>query len=640
MPPRTISAPGQSNALVLALLPPHDPEGESETDSRAASDVEDPDAPGPAWAEADFSPFFTPSESDLYFSDGGVTFRRTPKGPVVVSGFVPELLGETMVVTDLDEPGAPLLHTVSVRFTTPAGDSTVVDVRLDPGANLSSALVDAAPGGMARLSVARRQDVGPAAVAFASPTFTSRTMFGQTGWRDDGFGLPGDESVTMTVLGRSPGLALLGVPGRPDSVAVGRGLAVLLRICCCAPRSVVLPLIALVFAAPMFRGEEHLAARAFLLLLAGPSQIGKTLLATRILSLLGRFWAPPGCVATWRSTPTTIETYLHVLRDLCVGLDNLRAADGDATETFRQIVIAMGDGIGRARSSWSHAGARVVGASRFNSLVLATGEHGVEGDAAVNGRMIEIEAKGIDRNALLDLAPEELGTLAHVFSAFVSHLAAQSPAWWHARRAGLRELGRTLTEKGDARTSEHLATLGIAFATFVEFVADVGATTAPQWIELARAFYEDLPALAVEQARRVRDDRLDEVVLREVARAVRDGSARLEPLGRPPAGAQRGLLLGAFDADSIYLIPDSLTRWARDQLRGARGMSRFLGRKQLGWSLQARGGGDGQRTQKTFGGKRHGVWQVRRRGLQGEWDGLLDLIPERRGAGASDAEEA
>jgi hypothetical protein len=591
----------------------------------------DEDAVGAPWQEGDFTPFFAPEPGD-YVADGGETFRVTAgEERVRICAFVPEPQAERSIIHNLDKPEADTTSTVTVRITTPAGDDVVVDVPVEKGRNLSAAVIDAVPSGVAKLSVSNRTEVGRAAAAFTSPTFASRTMYGQTGWLADGhFAFPGSEDVSLERLGTSPGVNLLSVPPAPDVAYIARGAETLLRIYRAAPPEVSGGIVGSIAGGPMFRQQHHLGARAHTTLVAGPTGIGKTLLVTRNYSLLGSFTQQPGCIATFRTTLPTLEAFLHTLRDLPVFVDNFRLADQGVREKFRALVISVGDGTGRGRSTWGRDGHKVVGAPGANSLLLATGEDSFTDDAAVSARLLEFHADCIDRTALLRMPQEDLRCLPHVFSGFIHFLRMQSPEVWARRRADMAKLTEYLIATAGARTSEHLATVATALVTFCDYLCRVAPGTAAAWDDIARAFLAAAPGIAQEQASRVRDERVDQVVLREIARALREGKACLQPgRGARPSG---GVLLGSFDADFIYLIPDITTKWASAEVRSRARGADVVGRKGLAWALQARGDENGKVVFRTIAGKRTRTWRVRRDGLGDDWDGLLTRVPRRRGA--------
>lgn len=619
----------------LALFPasetPETDESREET-FELDEETEAAEAERAPWEESDFVPYFDPQPGD-YVSDGGETFKvMAGRDLVRVCGFVPEPLGEVRIIHDLDHPSADNSHVVTLRYTMPTGEVSTVGVAIDKGKNLASAVIDGVPSGVAQLSVARRNDIAPATAAFTSPAFASRTLYGQTGWLPDGrFALPGGEDVSLERLGVSPGVALLNIPPVPDPARLKRGAEVLLRIHGAASPSVTGGILGALAAGPMFRRKDHLGARASTTLVAGPTGAGKTLLTSRLCCLVGSFWQQPGCVATWRTTLPTLEAFLCALRDQTVFIDNFRLADEGARERFRQVVISVGDGIGRGRSSYGRTGVRVVGAPAANSLVLATGEDSFADDAAVSARLLEFHAEDVDCDALLSISTDDLDCLPHVFSQFIHYLSALPPDEWARRRARMNELASSLTHQAEARTSEHLALITVALVTFCEFMIRWAPVTAKAWREIGEAFVSCAPDLAVAQALRVREERIDQLVLREIARAIRQGKVCLEPLDVSPGAPTKATVLGAYDADSIYLIPDVATRWAATEVRSAGRRAAAIGRKGLGWALQARGGDDGEIRFLWINNKRTRAWRVRRSGLGATWEGLLDDVPPSRG---------
>jgi hypothetical protein len=266
----------------------------------------------------------------------------------------------------------------------------------------------------------------------------------------------------------------------------------------------------------------------------------------------------------------------------------------------------------------------VVGANDPRSLVLATGEHGYEDDAAVNGRMIQLAAHDIDRRALLRVPTSDLDSLPHLFSAFVAFLGSRPPQQWQRWHGEMLMRAEELTDQAEARTSELLATLVTTFRVFLTFIETILPDQCATWEPIAKAFLSEIPDIAETQASRVRDDHLDRVVLREIARGVRQGKAYLEPIGAAPPGEPKGEWLGGFDGSFVYLVADVTTKWADEQLRSRRQAQ--IGRTTLGESLRARGAGDGVRQQVSIGGKRVWVWPIGRQGLDDAWDGLLDAV--------------
>ncbi len=595
------------------LLPPGGAAAESDPPANdAARDSR-------TWNAFDFSPF-PDDEHTEFFAEGGATYRRLKDRVVEVCGFVPEPLGETICVGDLDRPEASTTRTLSLRITAADGEHEV-EVPVDGGAALSRAIVAAVPSSLGRLSVKRPGDVAAAAAALASPSFFSRTTFAQTGWMNDGsFALPGAEHVDLRSLGGVQGVRLLKLPSRVDVDAAELATDLLARLCSCAPATVTVPILGTIAASPIHRRSDHLGARGFVTLLAGVSMAGKTTLVRRMYSLLGDFLEQPGAITTWNATAASLEPTLHALRDLPVFIDNFRVVE--AREQFRRVALGLGDGAARDRGAWTGSAIKVAAGLPPKALVIATGEQAPEDDAAISARILQLDAVDIDRKSLWEIEATSLRTLPHLFGAYLLYVSALPPEWWSHRRQEMKDLAAALPHAGEARTAENIATMTAGFATFAEFVRRTFPSAERRWRTLTESFADKLEEFALQQARRVIDERLDAVVLREVARGLRERQVRLERLrGRSQSDAP-GRLLGAYDHTAIYLIPDVLTRWANDQLRAAGRRREPIGRKELGTALKGRGGPDGERMQRSIAGRVHGVWVVRRDGLGDDWAGL------------------
>jgi hypothetical protein len=199
----------------------------------------------------------------------------------------------------------------------------------------------------------------------------------------------------------------------------------------------------------------------------------------------------------------------------------------------------------------------------------------------VSARLLEFHADRIDRAALLWLPQEDLRCLPHLFSGYVRYLRLQPHEAWVRQRAQMAALVEHLAAKSPGRTSEHLAMVVTAFVTFCDYLARVAPATAAVWGDVAATFLAAAPDIAEVQASRVREERVDEIVLRELARALREGKVCLQS-GREPRRSS-GPLLGSFDADFLYLIPDVTTRWASAEVRSRiRGLTSSVAKESSG----------------------------------------------------------
>lgn len=86
--------------------------------------------------------------------------------------------------------------------------------------------------------------------------------------------------------------------------------------------------------------------------------------------------------------------------------------------------------------------------------------------------------------------------------------------------------------------------------------------------ETARVFIASTQDTAVTQARRVRDERINQIVLREIARGIREAKTSLER-SLSHRHQVRRILLRSYDADFVYLSPDVTTKWAAAEVRAS-----------------------------------------------------------------------
>lgn len=585
------------------------------------------------WTEDDFDPFQAVEPTRLFFFDGGVTYKINKNGsPQIVCEFVAEPVGELVTILDLEQPERRERRLV-VRYTLPCGKQQIITLDpAGPGGDLGSPLLRAVPSDLARASVVSRRDVPLAASAFRSPRFETVVCVRQCGWLPNNtFALPGAADVDLTHITGLAGARLWEIPPVADRVAARRGALALLQVCASAPVEVSAPVLGTIFAAPIFRGEGHLAARGFATLVVGPSQRGKTTLLRSACCLLGHFDRQPGCVATWMSTFASLEQALHAYRDLPVFVDDFRETDGDTRDTFRRLVLALGDGVGRGRTASSASGARVARALQPAALLLVTGEQSLDDDAAIAGRVVEVPARGIDIAQLLQIAPEQQQAMPHVYAAYLAFVAQLPARYWAAKRAAMRALALELGSS-ESRAAENLATIVVALDVTTEFFDTVFADNPEiieRWRGFVASFRRQLPELMSQHARRIREDAIDEVVLAEIARGMRAGEIRLArlPSSRVAPYETKGTLVGAYSRDTLYLRPDILTRWVSDQLLRAKRRHAALGRKTLSRALAVRAGVEGDfRTQRTVEGKVEWLWPIPRAGLGDTWQGLLDDV--------------
>ncbi len=572
------------------------------------------DAQETADADPEFWPFFAAAHG-YEVRDGAVYLAGA-----LVCKFVPKPIGEVVRHHDLDDETRQSRSLV-MQFEMP--DGQVFERRLEPcerELDRGKAIVRALPSDIARLSVTNTKHVALAAAALKAPDFFVEHVVEQSGWLpgSDQFALPGAPGVDLRRIASVPGARLLRFPSNPDEAATRQAVTELVAILESAPAEVTVPVIGAMVAAPIF--DQKLRARGFITKVSGATGSGKTTLVRTAYCLVGDFFLQPGCMATWRSTTTTIEQLVHVMRHLPAFIDDYRTTDRGATETLRDVAMMVGNGVGRVRSIRRDGALGMEPALRANALVVATGEHIAEHDGGVAARILEIDARDIDFARLVSLQPDALKKLPHLYVGYIRWLALMPEETWVEAREQHRALCDTLDRT--SRAVENVATLLVSLQLllkFLEYGLRVASPQLQRYQAAMTSFENSVPELLRVQQLRIREATVEQMALSELARGIRAGEVIVR---RPPgdrASPQSAPLTIGYDEEYVYLPPTETERWVSNQLRRAGVVDKPLGRRNLGAALAKRE----EPRQMTLDGRRTHFWVMERSRLGDEWRDLL-----------------
>jgi hypothetical protein len=308
-------------------------------------------------------------------------------------------------------------------------------------------------------------------------TPTTRTIFRHTGWRKVGGrwlflyqgGAVGSDGARVEVE-LDPPLDRFALPAAVEDVRDAVGWS--LRLLDCGPASVMLPLLASVYLAPL----SSILEPDFTLWIHGETGSMKSELATLAQRHFGTF-TRKSLPCSWTGTETSIEHRLFSLKDVLVVIDDFapqadaRAAAEQARRAER-ILRGVGNRSGRSRMRSDLTG-RPDRPPR--GLPVSTGELLPIG-RSIGARTIPVE---IDR-AVLDIgamtALQQNGhRLAHAMRGYIEWLA-RAPRIAGSLPAARANARRHFEVEGShLRQPEALASLYVGLDLFLRYAEEVGA---------------------------------------------------------------------------------------------------------------------------------------------------------------------
>lgn len=429
----------------------------------------------------------------------------------------------------------------------------------------------------------------------AQAAYTPRvTIYQQTGWRKIGGqwaflhagGAIGADGVTVELQGRNTQYVF------PDSESTGRWDTVK-RFLDVAPRSITLPLLAMVFLGPLnetFRRAGY--EPSFLLMLLGVTGSMKSTLAALALNFFGENWNNKNLPHSFKDTANALEKSLFLTADVLAVIDDLHPA-GSRLEaarmaaTFQAVSRSVGDRTGRQRMN-ADSSLRRSYAPRGN--VIITGEDFPDIGQSGTARNIVIELKkgDVDTKTLSEVQANTVH-LAEVMRDFIKWLLPRYNRFPEAAKTLFLSLRERAQGVGHGRTAEAIAHLQIGISVFAMFMHEVGVFTEAEREALRDESWQIFTALAEEQYRRIQQDKPTVLFLSALKELLDTKEYTLgalkgvHPYSEPPEDS-----LGFFDDDFYYLYPETVYKVVK-QFYNQADRNFPLSKSQLFKHLQAEG---------------------------------------------------
>ena len=379
----------------------------------------------------------------------------------------------------------------------------------------------------------------------------------------------------------------------PTTITPGEAIQASLRVLECAPRRITVPLLSLVYLAPL---AEWLNPDV-MGWLEGPSGARKSSLAALMLCHFGTFDRvhPPD---SWESSANELERLAFLAKDTLLWVDDYAprpsAKEMHAQEVKAQRLIrAQGNLSGRGRM---RADMSLRPAYYPRGVTLSTGELHPTGTSTF-ARMLQLDLEPDDVNLqALTASQAEAPLLAHAMVAYLQWLQPQlerlTPALKSQRLEVRAEALSHFTQH--TRQPEVFSHLVVAWELFLGFACDVGVLSEEE--RQARRT-EGLSALTEAVNRQRFDAEAEDPTHRfcsQLVEAFAQGKAYLDDTQGwyPPDAAQWGWtlhaitlpnggtseewkptagasMLGWIDQDFLYLLPDASYRLAFENLNRA-----------------------------------------------------------------------
>jgi hypothetical protein len=369
----------------------------------------------------------------------------------------------------------------------------------------------------------------------------------------------------------------------PHTTSAQAALKASLRVLECAPKRLTIPLLSLVYLAPLAEWLEPDVTGW----LEGPSGAQKSSLVALIICHYGHFSRvhPPD---TWESTANTLERLAFLAKDILLWIDDY-APQPSAKEMHEQerkaqrVIRAQGNLSGRGRM---RADTSLRPQYYPRGVILSTGELHPTGTSTF-ARLLQLDvAKGDINLETLTTSQAEAHLLAEAMAAYVGWLQPQLdtlPAILKARWNELRT-GALPRLTHHSRHPEVYAHLVTAWELFLRCACAVGAID-----EAERQMHWNVGSETLINAinRQRLDAEAEDPVHRfcsHIKEAIIQGKAYLDDVrgGYPEDAGQWGWtmqdewkpsqgasMLGWIDQDFLYLLPDAAYRLVFENLQRA-----------------------------------------------------------------------
>lgn len=330
-----------------------------------------------------------------------------------------------------------------------------------------------------------------------------------------------------------------------------------------APRSVMVPLIALAFLAPLCELLRRAGIEpAFTVWLVGITGTMKSTLAALILSFFGQFDGKslPG---NFRDTPNSLEKRAFAAKDVLFVVDDYHPVSTEVesrnmVNSAQKLLRAYGDRQGRARMT-SDLAIRAGYIPR--GMLLVTGEDvpDVGQSGAARYIAIELEKNAIDKSKLTDLQ-QRAGELSAAMASYCEWISPQINSLSQTLGKTFRDLRDAAQNKGEhARLAETGAWLHTGFSAFLRFAVNAGAMTQEVAEREELNAWLTILGLSSTQSRRVSEDRPS----KRFIEVLRDMLASEIVWCKPVTGigaSKDGALIGWENFEAFFFIPGEVYR--------------------------------------------------------------------------------
>jgi hypothetical protein len=205
----------------------------------------------------------------------------------------------------------------------------------------------------------------------------------------------------------------------PEGAAVRDGLVLLDDLLELAPSSVMVPLLAAVFLAPLLPTLELAAPMVHV---CGPTGSHKTAICCCALSLFGDFARSGQPTDTWTSTANSVQKRGWHVKDAPMVLDDYKAKNVKEKDvTF--LLQNYGDNMARGRLD---AEANVKSAYPIRGVLISSGEDQPEGEASTLARILTVDmARGAVHRGKLTTIQNQSAYLHTLTIAYLQWLAGR-----------------------------------------------------------------------------------------------------------------------------------------------------------------------------------------------------------------------
>jgi DNA primase len=422
----------------------------------------------------------------------------------------------------------------------------------------------------------RRKDQLRAAIQHLSKETQRRVIYTHTGWREaDGkrvyltaTGAVGAEGVEVEL---DQDLDLYSIPLSADDPA--GAMRESLRFLDVAPERVSYPLWGAMFLAPLC----ELVNVAFTMWVFGPTGTMKSTYTALAMNHYGAGFDDKHLPAGFTDTANRLEQKTFMVKDAPLVIDDFapqkdQRSYSEYTRAAHRIVRDVGNQTGRGRLN-ADSTAKVTYSPR--GLVIITGEDVPESES-IMARLFVVEFYKLDVDkARLSERQAARERLSHAMSGYLSWLAENWSGFESTLPARWREYRQKAFSDGlHLRLPEAVAGLMLGIEMGLRYALHLGVINDLDFQALMEIGWNSLGEGAKAMVSRVQDEKPEELFARAFRELLTQGKIYLryrESDGKLLGGqdADRAEMLGWYDADYFYLLPDATFNRIAEQFRKA-----------------------------------------------------------------------